>query len=339
MKILVLSFFMTFAFSLSCFARQERIILLTPQNTALTNDDVNNISNQESIKHNDGGYLENNLIVGCFAAMSYRYTGGRYVDEEIRFRLHSPENIESGKTYPIIIWLHGLGESGDDNRRQLAHMQSTIEFLVGDNQIDFYLLATQCPADNPIWNNSLSNIGNGDAPLTIMKEILDILLDEYPIDRNRISLYGQCSGAHGAWEFLRKYPELVAAMTAFSTTPPIGFTWEKQYLKTSFWAFNNLDDHDNPVKPMQQFVKNINDSGGLGYITIRKSGGHDTWTLGMKKDNVVAWLVLQNRERFSPPPGVVVHPKANTVRQFFLCLLPLLLLFAVLFIKLRYKTN
>ena len=312
-------------------------MLLAPQMVSIGKDDVKNLSAEESVKHADGGYIEHNAVVGCFAAMSYRYTGGRYNDEEIRFRLHSPESIVPGKKYPLLIWLHGAGESGDDNRRQLAHMQSTIEFLVGDNKMDFFLLATQCPADNCHWTSSISNEGKGDAPLTIMKEILDILLEEYPIDRNRISFYGQCSGAHGAWHFLEKYPELVSAVTAFSTTPPPGLVWNERYRKTSFWAFNNLDDSGVPVEPMQNFVRQINKSGGLGYLTIRKMGGHDTWSTGMRKDKVVAWLVLQDREHFAPPPGVIVQPHRKIGRQFALCLLPILLSLPLIIYKIKRR--
>ena len=338
MKKLTLLLTFAFCFSFPCFAQQGKLVLLSPQMIAIGKDEVESLSEEESVKHKDGGYIENAAVVGCFAALSYRYTGGRYRDEEIRFRLHSPESIVPNKKYPLLIWLHGAGESGDDNRRQLAHMQSTIEFLVGDNKMDFYLLATQCPADNQTWENSISSEGKGDAPLTIMKEILDIMLEEYPIDRNRISFYGQCSGAHGAWHFLEMYPELVSAMTAFSTTPPTGLVWDERYRKTSFWAFNNLDDQGIPVEPMQKFVQQINDSGGLGYLTIRKTGGHDTWAAGMKKDKVVAWLVLQDRERFSPPPGVVVRPHAKAGRQFVLCVLPILLSVPLIIFKFKRRS-
>jgi len=124
-------------------------------------------------------------------------------------------------------------------------------------------------------------------------------------------------------------------MTAFSTTPPPGFVWNERYRKTSFWAFNNLDDQGVAVEPMEKFVQQINDSGGLGYLTTHEAGGHDTWSTGMRKYKVVAWLVLQDRERFSPPPGVVVLPHAKTGRQFVLCLLPFLLSLPLIVYKIK----
>ena len=334
MKKLALLFTFAICFTSPCLAQQGKLVLLSPQVISIGKSEIKSISEEKSVKHADGGYIESNSVVGCFAAMSYRYTGGRYHDEEIRFRMHSPESIVSGKKYPLLIWLHGTGESGDDNRRQLAHMQSMIELLAGDNKMDFYLLATQCPADNCHWTSSISNEGKGDAPLTIMKEILDILLEEYPINRNRISFHGQCSGAQGAWCFLEKYPELVSAIAAFSTTPP---TWDERYRKTSFWAFNNLYDKGVPVEQMQNFVRQVNASGGLGYLTIRKSESHDTWAKAMKKDKITAWLVLQDREHFAPPPGVIVQPHRKTGKQFVLCLLPLLLSLPLIVYKIKRR--
>jgi predicted peptidase len=310
-------FILFMAFSCGGLQAEEvpRKIILLEEARQVSERDIRKASLSESEKNVDGGYNAHINVIDCFAAMSYRYTGGRYHNEEIRFRLRSPESLVPNKKYPLLVWLHGAGESGDDNKRQLAHMQATIEFLVGDNKVDFYLLATQCPADNQVWNNSISNEGKGDAPLTIMKEIFDILLEEYPIDRNRISFYGQCSGAHGAWSFLEKYPELVSAITAFSTIPPAGFVWDKRYRKTSFWAFNNLDDTGVPVDPMQKFVKQINDSGGLGYLTVRETGGHDTWTEALKKDKVVGWMILQDLQKGGPPAGAICSHR--TVGEVF----------------------
>ncbi|MGL6193705.1 MAG: hypothetical protein ACRC2T_02645, partial [Thermoguttaceae bacterium] len=137
----------------------SRLRILAPQINHLDEALVDDVADQESEKHADGGYVANTSVVDCFTAMSYQYTGGRYVNETINFRLRMPEKTISGKKYPLLIWLHGVGESGDDNTRQLSHIQSTIEFLAGKNSMDFYLLATQCPADNTSWATSISQDG------------------------------------------------------------------------------------------------------------------------------------------------------------------------------------
>ncbi len=179
----------------------------------LSVSEIEKLSLQESTSHAVEGYVSVKSVVDCFDEMSYNYTGGRYNNEEIKFRLRSPNNIKLHKKYPLVVWFHGKGESGDDNRRQLAHLQYTLEFLVGPKSLDFFMLVTQCPKDNPYWNTSVSQEGKGDAPVTIAMEIFEHLIEEYPIDKSMISTFGQCSGAVGSWELIKKYPELIAAVT------------------------------------------------------------------------------------------------------------------------------
>lgn len=123
----------------------------------------------ESKKHSDGGYVADKAVLAFFEEKEYLYTGGRYDNQAIRYRLHRPSNIDPQRTYPLIVWLHGKGESGDENTRQLSHVQTSIEFFDGENELDFFMLATQCPKDNPDWNTSISPEGKGDAPLTILE--------------------------------------------------------------------------------------------------------------------------------------------------------------------------
>jgi predicted peptidase len=50
-----------------------------------------------------------------------RFTGGEYKDEEFKYRVLRPAKIEDGKKYPLVVFLHGAGERGDDNRAQLKY--------------------------------------------------------------------------------------------------------------------------------------------------------------------------------------------------------------------------
>ena len=62
-----------------------------------------------------------------------------------KYRLHVPENFEPGKKYPMVLWLHGAGERGDDNKLQLVHLHHIITSLTGEKKRDFFLLVPQYP--------------------------------------------------------------------------------------------------------------------------------------------------------------------------------------------------
>ena len=306
--------------------------VVAPQTDKVKSSTVAMIAEQESVKAEDGGYLANPSIVDCFAEMSYQYTGGRYDNETIKFRLRSPDKVKPGKKYPLIVWLHGAGESGSDNSRQLSHMQYTMEIFSGPNKLDFYMLVTQCPEDNNTWDRSVSNEGKGDAPLTILMEILDCILDDFPIDKNCVSVVGLCSGAQGGWSLLKAKPNFFSAVVAIATTPPNGLSWHEHCNGTSLWAFNNRQDEGVPIEPMRNFVNLVRQSGELAYLTER-DGGHEAHILAMRQDKAIAWLVKQDRTKITPPPGLVIYVHNNMWRPFYLFVLPVLLLISLILLK------
>lgn len=293
------------------------------------------LSVRESKKHTDGGFLADQAVIDRFAELEYRYTGGRYENEAIRYRFRSPKKIVPGRTYPLVVWLHGKGESGEDNTRQLAHLQGTMEFLDGKNELDFFILATQCPADNREWERSVSPDGKGDAPVTILGEILDEALKKYPVDRNRIGVIGVCSGGSGAWPLLKSRPDLFSGAVVFSTAAPTDFQWDERFRNTAFWAFANRDDRSVSIPEMRYFVDRINRSGGLAHLTLRKTGGHDSWSNAMREDKVVAWLVRRDRQQRSPPPGLAPNVYDDWKKPGLYFVLPLVLIGAVGFVRVR----
>ena len=298
--------------------------IAAPQTEYIKPGEITLIAEQKSVLAEDGGYLADPNVVDSFAAMSYQYTGGRYNNETVKFRLLSPDKIVPGRKYPLVVWLHGAGESDYDNQRQLAHMHSSIEFLRGSNKLDIYILATQCPGDNKAWGHSVSSAGKGDAPLTILQEILDQVLDNFPVDQNRISIAGLCSGGSGAWSLLKAKPNFFSAVTVFATSPPNNLNWHEHCNGTVLWAFNNNQDESVPVEPMRRFVNQINQTSNLAYLTVR-DGGHDPHILAMRQDKIVAWLVEQDRTKTTPPPGLPIYAYNNPWKPFFLFALPIML--------------
>ncbi|GHT18577.1 hypothetical protein FACS1894189_6640 [Planctomycetales bacterium] len=308
--------------------------LISKAKTAvISGNEIAKIESEESQKHAVDGYLANPVVMDCFDALSYRYTGGRYNDQQIRFRLRCPPQIKPGKKYPLVVWFHGVGESDDDNERQLSHIQYTIPFLIGPESLDFFILATQCPKDNTGWLTSMSHEGKGDAPFTIAAEIFDLILENYPIDRNRISTFGQCSGAAASTGLIRKYPGQISAVVYISTTPPEGLP----ITDVAISAFNCTKDSTVPIQPMRDYVNRVNGAGGNAYLTEIDASSHDAWTPALLQYKVIAWMIAQKKDSiFSPPPGVVLS--SRTWMQSFLYFgLPVCCMIPFFLIRLRKK--
>ena len=313
----------------------QKKIVLVEEAKSITKREIQKASGSESEKNPDGGYNANDSVVDCFAAMEYRYTGGRYTDEPIPFRLLSPDEIQPGKNYPLILWFHGQGESGEDNTRQLAHVQSTIRFLAGKEKLEFFLLATQCPTDNPYWEVTVSFDDRGDAPMTIANEILEAILEEYPIDTNRLGVFGLCSGGNAAWEYVNLHPGRFASLVVCSSSPKNENP--ESFVMTAVWAFNNEDDTV-PFDHIDRFIGKINEAGGNAFLTLNKTGGHDAWTSALNDNRVIGWMLLQSLEHPGPPQGAVCYHRTSA-ELFFLFTLPLSLIVILVLtgVVLRWK--
>ena len=135
----------------------------------------------------------------------------------LNYRLYVPQNYDANKSYPVIMFLHGAGERGSDNTKQL---NATIQ-----NMFDTYpakveqsiVIVPQCPGGNQ-WvnhpwadgNYSLDNIAMSRA-LTAAYEVLQNVLGKYSCDRERIYAMGLSMGGFGTWDLLMRYPDTFAA--------------------------------------------------------------------------------------------------------------------------------
>jgi predicted esterase len=334
--ILPLIVVMILCISNTTIAAEKQIILIEPAKF-VSSRDVRLTANNES-RQSGGGYVAEPKIVDCFAAMEYNYTGGRFKNQPIRFRLRMPGKIKPNKKYPLIIWFHGQGESSNDNTRQLSHLQKTMEFFAGSNQRDFFMLATQCPQDNNRWEHSLAKDDDkGDAPLTITGEIIEAIIQEFPIDVNRISVTGVSSGGSAAWEFVRQHPRRFAALAPASGRPPEEAAPEP-FLGTVIWAFNNRGDSGTPFDKTEQLIEVINANGGNAYLTLYEVSGHDAWTAMLRDEKIIGWLILQSLADPGPPQGIICRPLSK-MKQFLMFGLPVLIIISCIVLSLLYRNH
>src|SRR5262249_20918676 len=143
---------------------------------------------------------------------TYRDAHGK----ELPYRLLKPLHPEEGKKYPLVIFLHGAGERGSDNEKQLIH--GVPHFVAKETQEKYpcFLVAAQCPAGQR-WVEvdwSADSHTQPKAPgeagrLTL--ELIEQVMKELPIDPKRVYLTGLSMGGYGTWDLLARRPELFAA--------------------------------------------------------------------------------------------------------------------------------
>ncbi len=279
----------------------EKKIILVDKAENRISDDLADVIKNESEENKDGGYNADANLVDCFSAMKYYYTGGRYHREPVLFRMYSPPKLEPGRKYPLVLWLHGFGESDNDNMRQLSHLQKAMDCFFGENRLEFFMIATQCPKDNPNWFLSVSPEGQGDAPIAIADEILRAVIEEYPVDTDRLGVMGLCSGGDAAWKYVAKHPGRFASLVPCSAS--VDNLHSSAFADIAVWVFNNKNDTV-PYQSVKDFIGVINDQDGNAYLTLGETGGHDTWSNALTNKKVLSWMILQHLDKNGPPQNV-----------------------------------
>lgn len=243
--------------------------------------------------------------------LDFSYTGGRYNDQLFRYRLHIPsDRSNSQNNYPLIIWLHGNGESGNDNRSQLRWLELVFDTPHDPGKYEFFLLAMQCPADNNEWSSqhtlaSSSRTDSHDEPITIARSLFDRIVATYPVDKDRIYLAGVSSGGTGCWEMAMRYPNIFAAVAPLGSRG--GDNDRAQLLvNVPIWSFNSDGDPIDNRLAAEATVRQLSRLGGVCAQTPIPNITHDCWTAAFREYHLLDWMLAQRRGIVSSwPPGNV----------------------------------
>ena len=123
----------------------------------------------------------------------------------IKARLFTPESYDPEDSYPVVMTLHGLGESGDDNEKQVLLNHIATSWGKDDVQAvnPCFIFSPQCPTSHTDWSYT-------DNYQSVMI-LLDSLIDTYSIDTTRIYITGLSMGGIGSWYYMYMDPDKYAA--------------------------------------------------------------------------------------------------------------------------------
>lgn len=242
-----------------------------------------------------------------FQEGEYHYTGGKYNEQPFRYRLFVPSGVNSHRRYPLLVWLHGAGEAGSDNRLSLLYLNQLISDPERLEKYRFFMLVVQCPRDNVLWYHKYdptkSTADGSEDMLTVAVNILQKTMQEQPIDPDRIYWAGLSTGGNGCWELAMRHPELVAGMVPMSSSY-LDLSNAAKLANIPIWAVVNEGERKN-VETMVEALKAAN---GSAYLTVLDAKGHNSWSWALKNEEIWTWLLAQHKgawARWTPAP---MHP-------------------------------
>lgn len=205
-------------------------------------------------------YLDENLV-SLFDAQVHTFAD----KSTLPFRLLIPDSVKNGKKFPLVVFLHGSGERGDDNTIQLTWGAQEFAKPYRRQAFPAFVLAPQCP-ENMSWTSF--DLFADDSPkvfpqpsfaLERTKWLVDYILKEYPIDSSRVYITGLSMGGYGTFEAISRWPEM------WSAAAPVCGGAELNTLKKvgnmPIWIFHGAVDEVVPVELSREafaYLRKIN---------------------------------------------------------------------------------
>jgi len=187
----------------------------------------------------------------------------------MRYLLYLPADYYKGREkWPLILFLHGAGERGDDLELVEKHGPPKI---VKQKDMPFIIVSPQCPRDSwwPKHNE-------------VLIALLDDIVSRFRVDEDRIYLTGLSMGGYGSWSLACDYPRRFAAVA------PICGGGEPFFARKL---------RNTPVcEKSRVMVEAIKRAGGDARLTVYPEAGHDSWTQTYDNPDLYEWFLGHSRQ-------------------------------------------
>jgi predicted peptidase len=203
--------------------------------------------------------------------------------DSMPYRLFVPKDYDANQSYPVILYLHGYGENGTNNRGQFRHPDA-LRFVADDVQKKHpcFFVAPQNPKG--LWPGKSCRVA---------MDLLDALDEKYSFDPNRRYVTGLSSGGMGTFDCLTRRPEYFAA--AIPICGRGDTTKAESIADVAVWGFcGDKDSFRIGMRAMNEAAKK---GGAMWKYTEYKGVGHNSWRRAYATDELPEWLFSQKRKK------------------------------------------
>jgi predicted peptidase len=192
--------------------------------------------------------------------------------------LFLPAHYDEQPRWPLLLYLHGAVERGDDLER--AGATGPPKEIRADRVLPAIVVAPLLPAEQR-WEPER------------LRAVLDAVVARERVDPDRVYATGKSLGGFGVWALAAAYPRRFAALV------PVAAAGDPNTVCTlaavPVWAFHNRDDPVVAVSRDEASIAAFERCGGKARLTVLPAGGHDAWTAAYAKPELYEWLLAQRR--------------------------------------------
>jgi predicted peptidase len=205
----------------------------------------------------------------------------KQIPVELDYLIYLPDDYEKKEAWPLVVFLHGAGERGDDLDRVKIH--GPPKLIEQGKSFPAIVVSPQCAAGR-WWQSQVLELTT----------LIDEIVDKYKVDEDRIYLTGLSMGGFGTWALAAYTPDRFAAIM------PICGGGEPLMARTlknvPVWVFHGAKDPIVPVARAETMVEVLKRAKGNVKFTVYPDALHDSWTATYDNPEVWEWLFAQKRQ-------------------------------------------
>lgn len=228
-----------------------------------------------------GGLSMEQANAGAKPNTGFMVKSVRVSNEEHNFGLFIPHEYNGSTRWPVIVFLHGALEGGNDGT---SCMGVGLGPAVAKRAANFPFIVV-FPQTTDGWKS--------EAGAQIVLACLDKVQHDYSTDTQRVILSGLSNGGYGTWSIGAQYPNRFAAlvpMAGYSDYPDVS-----RLTSLPIWCFHNSVDPFVDVGGSREMCKRIQDAGGNAKYTEFSTFGHDCWDQAYEDGDLFTWMLAQHR--------------------------------------------
>ncbi|MGE5943354.1 MAG: prolyl oligopeptidase family serine peptidase [Flavobacteriales bacterium] len=226
--------------------------------------------------------------------------------DTLNYRILYPKDFSEDKQYPLVLFLHGAGERGSNNASQLTHGS---KLFASENNREVFpaiVVFPQCPQDD-YWANA--SIDRSTKPLTIkfynggqptkalglVMQLMDTMVAESFVDKQKVYVGGLSMGGMGTFEILYRKSDMFAA--AFAICGGGNTEVAEAYAKTiDLWIFHGAKDDVVVPQFSIDMVSAILNYGGKPNFTLYADDNHNSWDSAFAEPKLLPWLFSKSKK-------------------------------------------
>jgi predicted peptidase len=202
----------------------------------------------------------------------------RAVKVTMKYLLYLPKDYGRKDSWPLMLFLHGAGERGDN--LELVKKHGPPKLIEAGKDFPFIVVSPQCPQGR--WWEPVE-----------LATLLDEIVEKQKVDKDRIYVTGLSMGGFGTWSLAAYQPRRFAAIVPICGGGEPLVTMLLAHVPA--WVFHGGKDPVVPLERSEKMVEALKKNGGNVKFTVYPEAGHDSWSEAYDDPQLYEWLLQQKR--------------------------------------------